>query len=530
MNPSARIALGVIAGSLLTLAVDSRSRPVAFATIVERGRSEALLSSRLVPGSSRQLSPPEDLIDASMYMQVGAMQLGPGRKLSADDLQTLLRVAGHAAKSEPGNAFWLQMTSVLEMKAGNKDKARDAWLKAAVCTSWKDYQSERLFGVARILSSESGTPMAWHAARALSLRSDACANVIRQTGSAIIANSSTTSKGGLLIRYATLENGRLLRDGARSISGGMSGLTLIELASQPPGIKVPERSPRNLIVSRAEFVKNLRQEGFQDEAKIAERAFSVNDAWNAFLDRDVADDVKMRLVQTSILTASLPSALLMTSLIGLVLFAAGRALARWPKLTAVFRAPISPILGSVVALALYLTTDLILVALAAVLCIGSVALSPTKVRSRPPDELGPLFTVVCGTLTAAFIGLVSAFFVGLTTPALEVSEAANIPQEYIGGGTLPLGLAFIVLCLLFVAAPCWAYVQKIETARVLTVALRQFGSYTLWVCLVFGILAVPAGIFLDTRTENQLGQILANEPNYYILDARYAGFTNTSDR
>ncbi|MBX3117655.1 MAG: hypothetical protein KF784_01205 [Fimbriimonadaceae bacterium] len=530
MNASARIALGVIAGSLLTLIIDSRSRPIALAGIVEQGRSTAIQSSNLIPQNSRQLSPPQNLIDASMYMQVGAIQLGPGGKLSSEEITTLLRVAEHAAKSEPSNAFWKQMIAVLELKRGRATEARTAWLEAATCTNWRDYQSERLFAIAKLLSRETGTPMAWHVSRAMMFRSDACANTIRQTGTSIISKSSTTSKGGLVVRYATLENGRLLRDGSRSITSGLSGVTLIELASLPPGIRVPERSPRNLIVSRLEFVKNLRGEGFPDEAKIAERAFSVNDAWSAFLNRDEADGLTQRLVQTSLVSATLPSALLMISLIGIAVLGLSKAFERWPKMMVVFRAPFAPAIGGLAAIVLYLTTDLLLLALTAVLCIGFVAFTPSKTRSRPPDDLGPLFKVVCGTFVVVFVGLLSVFIIGLTRPAIEISELAVIPPEYIGGGTLPLGLAFIVLCLLCVAAPSWAFVQRIDTTRALTIAFRQFGSYTMWLCLVFGILAVPAGIFIDSRTEAQLSQILANEPNYYILDARFAGFSNTPDR
>lgn len=530
MKASARIALGVIAGSLITLIVDSRSRPVALAALFSQGNSRILRTTDLVPQNYAKLPPPQNLVDASMYMQVGASMIAPGHDLTKENLQTLVRVAQHAAKSEPNNAFWKQMEAAYLVKLGNLKDARAAWLKAATCEVWKDYQSDRLFAVAKLLSAETGTPLAWHISRAIMMRSDLCANVIRQTGIAIISKSSMTSQGGLLVRFATLENGRKLRDGARSINSGLSGVSLVELASLPPGLRVPERSPRTLIISRFELIENLRESGFADEAKIAERAFSVNDAWGAFVSRDTADEEIERLVMTSMLTATLPSALLLSSILGIALLGFSYALERWPKLLVLFRAPVSPAAGAIAALALYYSTGLILLALTAVLCIGFVAFSPTKTRSRPPDDLGPLFSVTCWTLSIAFVVLVSIFLIGLTTPAFEVSEFAQIPQEYIGGRTLPLGLAFIVLCLVCVAAPSWAFVQRIATAHALTIALRKFGSFTMWVCLVFGILAVPLGIFIDNRTEVQLSQILANEPNYYILDARYPGFANTTDR
>ncbi len=530
MKPSARIALGIIVGSLITLIADPRSRPVALGVLIEQGRSKIMASTALIPQNHYQLPPPESLADAGVYMQVGATLMAPGHTSSELNLDTLLKVAEHAAVSEPSNAFWKQMIAVFEWKRGRQKEARAAWLKAATCDTWKDYQPERLVSISKSLGNETGTEMAWHRSRALMLRSDACANVIRQTGIQLISRSSTTSVGGLLVRYATLENGRLLRDGARTISAGQSGVALIELASMPPGMRVPERSPRKLITSRLDLVNHLRSEGFPDEARLADRAFSVNDAWNAFLSRDAADETAQRLAITSILTASLPSALLITSLIGIALYAFSAALVRWPILMNAFRIPLAPMIGAAAALVLYMVTDLWLVALAAVLCIGFVGFGPTKTRTKPPSDLGPLFNVACGTLVTVFIGLVSIFFVGLTKAAAEVSEFAQIPDEYVGGGTLPLGLAFIVLCLLMVAAPCWAFVQRIATGRALTFAFKQFGSFTMWACLVSGILAVPTSMFVDNRTQTQLTQILSNEPNYYIYDARYSGSQNKTDR
>src|SRR5687767_14361237 len=173
MNRLRRIGIGALIGAILTLAIHPISRRYVLTPFLEIGRSEAMSQTLWLPRNLDVLPVPRDMLIASVWMQTGAEMLVAGRAMSPGDLTRLIEVAEASAKGDPDNAFWPQIGAVFHLKAGNKERAIQQWLRASHATRWNDYQSHRLQRVKQDLQAVDGGPMSWHIAAAYSQRSTA---------------------------------------------------------------------------------------------------------------------------------------------------------------------------------------------------------------------------------------------------------------------------------------------------------------------------------------------------------------------
>ncbi len=516
MTWRARIAFGAACGAMIAFLVHPRSRPVLLLAFHDWGPSEAVRASPYLPQNRAVLSDPQGAIDASLWMQTGAERLFLRSYPSKEALGALVAVARKGEALEPDNGFWGQMEAVFLNALGDRPGSAKAWVRAANAARWNDHQSSRLRQLARSLAAEAGSALAWQRCRAYSLRSPAPSKMIEALARGLVSRSNSDDRRGIDIRLATLRNGVILRDGARWLEASESGVRMIEYAGFPPG-EIDTRSPRRLLLARLEFARRIRSAGLSDSASEVERAYLSNDAFLALTGPDAARSAAMRISGASLATAAGPSSLLGASAFGFLLLGIAELWRRFPVLLAVLRPPIAPFLGVVAGVGAFAATGLPLVGMAIGSCFAFLVFGPGKVRSNPPAYLGPFFRFTIVLLALVFTALIATFLTSLTTPAWEIGVMMNLPSEFYGGKSLPLGLSAIVLAMLLLAGPGWGMVLRVPTAQVVLTAVREFGTFTAIGSLFLAIASVPVALAVDRDLEETMTKLLENEPTFYLV-------------
>jgi hypothetical protein len=515
MNRFSRIGIGALSGALITLSLHPLSQRYVLTPYLDVGSSAAMARTVWLPRNLDVLPAPKDTLIASVWMQAGAELLARGDKLKEDEILRLLAVAGAASEGDPDNAFWPQMEAVYLWQAGQKEKALESWHRAARCIQWNDYQSRRLDKVREELLAADGGRMSWHSAAAYFQRSSAAPGQIVRVARAFFEGLRQDPAHELQLRLTTLRNGRLMRDGSRSVLIGEFGKSLLDLSAAPIGVKT-QTTPRQQVLARYELVEAARTVGNEVAVEVDE-AFRENEAWTALAAPDKAIRTAREYAALSILTACLPGVFLGLGLVGLLLRGLVAIFERYPRTQAVLQPPLASGLGVLAGLALYVQTGLTLAAIAVAMCFGFLAYEPAKIRRHRPDRLRggiSLLVVLLAMLFAAFLAL---FWLGLCSPAIELLGNLELPVEPFGGNTLFLSLALLVLCLIFVVAPAWGSVEKVPTPFATVLTLREFSRRLFWGAVIAGVLAAPAAVYLDNRLGDSIDVILANEPAHYLL-------------
>src|SRR5437588_1406811 len=296
MSPGWRAFYGAACGALAVLLVHPASRPFLLLPLTHWGESETFAHTPLILENQKQLRPPRTLMDASLLMENGARTVAIRRGLQPVDIQKLVVVARNAALTDTDNAYWPQMEAVF-LNVGSKlagiseavhvryrKDAVDAWLRASKLSRWNDSQSKRLKMLQEQLAAEVGAPMAWQYSAAYRQRSTQQAFMIEETARDFVRSADSGSADALKIRYATLINGKLLREGAKSIEVGKIGADVVESAAYSKDVnpKFQRKSEgwrrRNTLNI---FEAQLHKRGQIDAQINSEKIFRGNEAWLA---------------------------------------------------------------------------------------------------------------------------------------------------------------------------------------------------------------------------------------------------------
>lgn len=512
MSPWRRALLGGALGSLLVLLIHPLSRAY-YLSALHVGDSRFLLSTQLLPENVRRLPEPKAASEAAYIFLVAAEAEQRAEKLAKKDYTRLYRLAEAWTQSDPDNAFWRQMQSIYLMRLHRESEAIDRWQRAARALKWDNYQNARLHSIVDGLTSESGAPLGWHWAVAYSSRSQAIARQIVRHARVMKDLRPSDEPLGLELRYATLLNGVLLRDGARSNATGLAGHEIVEIASYPERFTI-ELSQKKLILARQALSNRFRDEGRPDEAARADDGFRDNDAWIALVRPESIPDHVENLTTTALLASGFPGIALMLVGTGALIALLGWGVERSPRLQLAFATPVAPVLGLVLAALTFWATELVFPSLWVVLCFTFFAFAPEHTRRIEPRELGPTFRFVLGILAIAFIGLAALFLLGLSAPGIRLMPILGVPREYSTGSTLVLGLTGIVFGLVLLTAPVWGIVQKFPPPRLAGLALREFGIGVMSISLLLAIVGGPVCVALDRNVRENLSKLTQNEPLY----------------
>ena len=513
MTGGVRALLGAAIGAVLTLIAHPLSRPY----LVSAWRTQSLGSYASLPGvMPSYLGVPKDSLDYCLWMQAASERLDSGRVLSRTELNFCVKYAKDASQSDPKNGFWLQMLAAFQWQQGDRDASIASLSQASICTYWNDLQTKRLGEMESEIQRRFGTAQSWQYGRVYALRSVAPAHVIATMLRKYLDLAPLQDANGRNLRYIVLENAALIMENAKSISVFQIGSELVDRTYYPYGI-LKTSSQHRLIRYKDEYVNRLARVN-PAYAEIATTIYKKNESMNALLEPKEAPRIAENLCLLSIIVASVSGALIATAAIGLFLWSVGVLMTRGPLVLKAIQFPGVVIVAVLLTSVTFTITQLTTAAMAIGGCALIAGLTPKHERTLPPSDLGPLFSLVTRCLALLFMASLSAYFISRSTPAHEVLDSMTPINEWWPSQSSLLGLSLLVLSTLLLAAPMWAFAQRIRTASVLTTGLRSFGV-TVAVCgLLMGVLACPISIYGDHVLSDKLYELVTNEPLHYYRE------------
>jgi hypothetical protein len=512
MTATARACLGALFGALLTLVLHPVSRPFLTSGALHVPPERV---SNCVDANSGQPPPPHDLKGASLWLELAAERMVARYALKPGEVDTLVGIATHAADIDRQNGYWDQERAVFLSIAGRAKEAADAWSRASRATSWNDYQADRMKGARAELAHMVGAQQAWQLAYVLHQKSEAPAFLIERYARSRLAQVGMDSRPDLATRYETLLNGNLITNGAKSVAIGSHGANIIELTAYPRNLMLTP-SPKRLWVGQNKLLNQLEAVGMGEEAARSRTAFRSVEGWRAFTQRQDAQDLVEDLTAGSLVSGTFVSACAFATIVGGLFWVIGflvtLRLGKRPKLSAFFVLCTSLVLAT---LGIVFTNDL-WAGLVGALAAAFLLAGPSNARNARPEDLGPLFAFLVMTMATITGVVVGAYAASRSAAGVALLPLLGVPPEYYSTPLL-LGLASIFFCLLLVAVPLWALVQRLSTAHVLGLALRKLGAYIGFGALALGIVLGPVAVYLDRDFGQTLDELVGNEPVYYIV-------------
>jgi hypothetical protein len=505
MNLWVRAFYGALLGAILTIAIHPVSRPYLLNAIPSRSPIEVPLPF------PDPLPVPDTPIEASAWLHVGAERLQNRVAITAEQLKGLAALSRRYGGTEPDNAFWPMSEAVFEHQLGNIQAANDAWVVASKRPGYDDYQTKRLTRIVLQLS-HGDVPQGWEYAVAYRLRSFAMAQRIEGFAKSLVSHLGRQTKPDLSLRFATLLNGNLLRDGSRNLQIMESGVSIVELASHPMELK-SEPSIRRLLLAHFEFKEALNRIGQPEDAQRIEASYNENDGWSALTRREDPEKFASSVALQCGVWPAIPGCILASGILGGALWGLGYALRRIsPPATL----GIALSLGAIASVLVWALTHFFLAVAPVIFSSLFVLLTPKKTRQRPPDDLGPLLWVVV-------LGLSSAALVFLSAAAICTSRpfAANLPAlapEIASLADARLSIAFFLFTFaaIYLISPLWAMVQRIATTHVFARAAQMVGATLGTLALVATVIVTPLAIYYEGQCSQTMKMLLENEPVYYV--------------
>ncbi|MCH7903397.1 MAG: hypothetical protein IH944_02390 [Armatimonadetes bacterium] len=523
MSPSLRAFFGALFGALLVLLVHPASRPYMTSGLWFLGGSEYLRESNARTEEMGPLPEPDSLETSALWLVVACEQHNTLDSLTPDKYLLLIEVAQQASDQDTENAFWYQVEAAFQWELGNRDAARRAWHSASLSTRWDDYQAQRLGRVVDGLRREAGQRLAWHYALATSRKSSSAGQAILAFGRTIRAEPSQADD--LELKFDTLVNGALLREGGRMYATSEYGLQLVNaavvdpLTLGPPLARQDLVTPREVLLLREQFISELSDRGETSKATLATNEFKRVDAWQAWIEVQDVDRTRRNLTVASILTSAGSGALLAVGLLSALMLLATILLERTGLLRALLQPPIAPILGVVVGGLVFYSTGLIFPAIWAAVALASFSFKHDSANRQIAQKTGRPFGLIVTGLAVLFAAVSTIFVVGLSTPARYLGKTTSFP-DFAGPGSPLLadlaGLSAMIVSLVLVTAPVWGYIRRVEPHVLAPIAIKRFFLASCLGCLTLGVIIMPISIRVDHSLADTLEKVLQNEPGYYL--------------
>jgi len=516
MTGLARALVGAAVGAVLTLVLHPISRPYLTAAWLHNPMpSQEELARTPAAGGLEEDDPTFDEDGKTLRIAADNLAILKPKELTAN-----YELAAKMGELHPENAYWRQMAAVFAWHLGKHEETLDLLRKAQESLTWQDYQTHWLQQIQGHLRSAYGSIQSWQFADVYWLRSLAPAEAIGSTERAVIDISSLDTDDGLRFRMIVMRNAALMRDNARSLAVGQIGADVVEQCCQPARPEGPE-TQRRLLIYRGRFFDHLRHFNRLEAVTIANELFEKNDSWQALINDPNAAKIVQSLSLSSVLAASLPGALMAAAAFGLFLWSLGFLVERSRPVQRLMRFPAILFFALAFAIAAYGITQLPIVGIAIGAGATIAGLTPRHNRSRPPSRLGPFFSFLTGVLALIFLALLAAYFVLGATPSDQVLQSMQLVEEQHISLQILLGTALVILSVLCLAAPMWAFAQRIRTVAVLSSGLKGFGAIVAIVGVVLGVIACPIAIYSDRHMQDTLYRLVVNEPeNYYLMRVR----------
>ena len=518
MTPLARALLGVALGSCLTLFIHPMSRPYLTGFIPRPGLGDIVV--RASGHETGDMAKPRSVAEAGLWMQLGCEKLVDGKSLTTDELKSLVALSQYMETwgdpSQAENAFWPQMAAVFLDQLGDKTGARKSWESASKCLWWKDYQATRLLDTADKMREPDG-PMAWHLAALYYQRQFAVGPAVLAYAKKALDATGQERPEDVQFRFESLTNAHLMAAGAQSIEILKYAGAIAELSFEPPN-SIPITVKSSKEKARGRFYQALVDMGKADEADTAKDIYNEIDSRPVLTLAGRPEDTAARWSAFSIITATLPGALLIVAIVGGLAWPAGLLAARFANDHKAFSWPPALVFGGVLGVGVFSLTVLPLAAIVALLASLFLVFTPKNERTKYPNDLGPFFAWTVGLLAVLFLIAIAGLVAGLSTPGhILLPSILKQPPSTVGNrSVLALGgVAAILFALLLLVAPMWAFGRRVRTPFVLGCAFQVFGKTLVAVGLAGVILLGPLSVYADSKARGTLFQLVGNEPEYY---------------
>jgi len=512
MSLALRALVGAVLGAFLVLMIHPAARPVILQGLWQFGPSRTVNSTRALPENLQTLPDPRSPQTGALTLLEAARRINEGQKLGTDTLLLMIEVCQAAGESEPDNAFWGQMESAFQARVKNDDAALKAWLRASLAQDFNDYQVPRLATIANDLGRSHGRQFAWHWGISLTKKSDESARFIAHHAERMVEQARQL--GDLATLTATARNGRLLRDGARSVPAAEIGSQILNLA--PGGTLTVPLGPRQAVDRRNEFLTSLGEAGLEQEYRGVSTAFTSDDAWHALIP---ADNAKLRrdILRRSVVSATLAGAMVLTGIISFALagigwlVASSQAVQRWLQ-----GFPVA-LLGVGLGAAVYAVTGLAFPAIWTTIVLSGLAVSPRRVLSSLPKRMGFVFNFGQGLL--ALIGglLMMILLMTSSTAAIVLQPALSFPQILVPGSGVLFAWFLVAVSFSLALSQVWAFVNQRRSPAITGLGLIRFGMTAGVAFVILGLAATPLMIAWDSDLGQQLERMFRNEPGYYFF-------------
>lgn len=478
-----RALLGALLGSLIVFVLHPAIQPYLRDGFMRFGESPFLAKSRTLPKNNSVLPDPTTPSRSAIWLTTACENMAKGVASDRDQVRLLAEICQTGGANDKSNAFWKQMEAVFQYKLGNVDAAKKAWMDAASCGNWNDFQENSVEETLIGLATESDKAHAWHCASTGGVASAAAAQ-------AMLALNREFLKGRPVkeLTQASTINGTFILRFSQSHAMRAIGLE-IGRESLASYIKTGNSIDPAATGRFEQAVVRLKRPGLTSESTY-----------------------RLQLI-SSIVVGAMPGALLWCLIFGLVMFGAGLAMTTWPKLAVVFTFPWAAPIGIGIGLLVFWVTGLILPAVWATISYAFLAFTHDSPRNEDPIHIGltgNALLVVLSVVVTAFIciGLMTLSVVGQSVmPALDIRPFGG----FTGQGSLGIALAAAAVVPALAAAWAWAKQHAPREAAVLF--LRRFGTIQIWISLSLLMIACPTAILMDQKLGSELENCHFVQPN-----------------
>lgn len=456
MNWLKRAVAGALVGALAVLFIHPEVRPIMLHGLMRYQPSAFARTLLQEQTGTRTLPNPKAGTDNADLLEAGADQVVSRRGLTQNQALLMAEIALAGKESEPENAYWLQMSAVFQQVLAHPEESAESWQAAAELTRWNDYAPARAARKIEGLEEETGENLAWHRAVAWET----------QKGSSLSALESITWTMSRTEPGATAANARLI------------------INNIAPGRR---RTQLRLGVLGGAETKRL----------VAEDQEPFSPVLACF---------------TSMLTASLPGAFLLTSAFGFLLWFLARLGAKTEALRWLFSPVYSAPIGTVLGFLLYLVTRQPFAAFSVALAFAAFALVQPN-RDIPKGSRPNVAGLVAVARSAGIAGALALtlLLAGLTQSSQAVLQLRpDVALAPVGSPLLAAGSIFC-LAIAIAAAPAWAHFKRWPAWEAGALALRQFGFAMAVLGAVGAVAAAPACLALDRVASNAL--------DYHLFEA-----------
>lgn len=511
-----RIALGAALGALTTLLLHPVSRPRLFGALANWGPSKEARTAPDLLANLDRLPTPKSISDASLWMEAGARRILSRKPTSKREWDSFIQTAKAGAEFEPDNALWPQMEAVFLLAKGQRSESWVVWKSAAKRLRWDDGQTRRLETVAsRLRSAHHEGGWAWISA--YGRRSTVIARSLEWFARDLVRSTTLEKRSDLELRYATVMNGRLMREGARSIKVGEVALAVVELGSYPPNL-LSISSPKKLLIARAELFHALRNAGWTLQADEVDRAFRDNDGWFGFPTASEAESSAQTIGLGVLIANSVGAVGTIIAAVGAALWGIGISIARTEKSRRPKALPLAVAAGTAAALT-WLLTDAWLPTVLIAAAILSLLLSPTNTRSRASVHLGYLHGVALLVTGLSLVSAIAVAVIANVTAGVESLPFLGWASEALDDQRAALVLAVVVLSVVVGMSPAFALVHRFSTLQIIASSAERLGRSIMLGALALLVLAAAPALYVDRVYGNVLSELVNNEPvHYYVND------------